>query len=53
VRGLEQIPWLYGAGSDRLEKTGFGRWRWWLAAEGNMRRLEARPLREPAARSRG
>jgi len=33
VRGLEQIPWLYDAGMDRLERTGFGRWRSGLARE--------------------
>jgi ubiquinone/menaquinone biosynthesis C-methylase UbiE len=31
VRGIEQVPWLYDAGMDLLEKTGLGRWRSWLA----------------------
>ncbi|MFI5184023.1 MAG: class I SAM-dependent methyltransferase [Vicinamibacteria bacterium] len=31
MRGIEQIPWLYDAGMELLEKTGLGRWRSWLA----------------------
>jgi len=31
VRGIEQIPWLYDAGMALMERTGFGRWRRWLA----------------------
>lgn len=31
MRGVEQIPWLYDAGTVLLEKTGLGRWRSRLA----------------------
>ena len=31
MRGVEQIPWLYDAGMELLEKAGLGRWRSWLA----------------------
>jgi ubiquinone/menaquinone biosynthesis C-methylase UbiE len=32
MRGVEQIPWLYDTGLAFLERTGLGRWRFWLAS---------------------
>ncbi len=40
MRGVEQIPWLYDAMFFVLERTGFERWRDWLAGGARGRTLE-------------
>ena len=40
MRGVEQIPWLYDLGLALAERTGFGRWRRWLAAGARGRALD-------------
>jgi len=40
VRGVEQIPWMYDALCAVMERTGFARWRRWLAAGARGRTLD-------------
>lgn len=40
MRGLEQIPWLYDLGLALAERTGFDRWRRWLAGGARGRTLD-------------
>jgi ubiquinone/menaquinone biosynthesis C-methylase UbiE len=40
MRGVEQIPWVYDLGLALAERTGFGRWRRWLAAGASGRALD-------------
>ncbi|MGH7393061.1 MAG: class I SAM-dependent methyltransferase [Candidatus Rokuibacteriota bacterium] len=40
MRGVEQVPWLYDAMCAVMERTGFGRWRRWLADGARGRTLD-------------